>query len=148
MKHAPPDPASSERSVSDAEATLVRLGGEIEAMKAVLVRLLQDAAEAEQRVERSHATQRIEASTALQEPSDTGNATMMDALTGLPMRAGLLDRFAHAVAEVRRHGGRCALLFVDLDDLERLAAMVAADGLVHGSRPLPSAAKRIAVGRR
>jgi len=133
MKPVPPSPASTARSVADAEAQLVRLDGEVEAMKALLVRLLQDAVDAERRLGQSQTSQlveaneqlvlaalrsRSEADTALQALSDVEHAATVDALTGLPTRAGLLERFVQAVAEARRHGRRCALLFVDLDDFK------------------------------
>ncbi|MBK9363064.1 MAG: diguanylate cyclase [Rubrivivax sp.] len=135
MKALPPDPAATERSVAEAEAALLRLGGEVEAMKAVLVRLLQDVVDAERCLAHNQAAQLVEANeqlvlaalrsqsdadTAQQALADAAQATAVDALTGLQTRHTLLDRFAQGVAQARRHGRRCALLFVDLDDFKRL----------------------------
>jgi diguanylate cyclase (GGDEF)-like protein len=155
MKPLPPGPAATEPSVADAEARLARLGGEVEAMKAVLVRLLQDVVDAERRLEHSQAAQLVEANeqlvlaalrsqseadTAQQALADAAQATLMDALTGLHTRHTLLERFAQVVAQVRRHGRRCALLFVDLDDFKRLND---SQGHAFGDRVLRQVAERM-----
>lgn len=155
MKPRPPAPASTERSVADAKANLARLGGEVEAMEAVLVRLLQEAMDAERRIKHSQAAQMVEANeqlvlsalrsqsesdTARQALADAAHATMVDPLTRLHTRHTLLERFAQVVAQARRHGRRCALLFVDLDDFKRLN-----DGVGHsfGDRVLRLVADRM-----
>jgi len=135
MKPLPPAPESTERWVDEAEANLARIGGEVEALKAVLVRLLQEEVDAERRMKLSQATQLVEtnkqlvlsalqsqseADTARQALADAAHATMVDPLTGLHTRRTLLERFAQVVALARRQGRRCALLLVDLDDFKRL----------------------------
>lgn len=47
-------------------------------------------------------------------------SAQLDALTELPNRELLLDRFAHAVAMARRNGGRLALLFVDMNNFKMI----------------------------
>ncbi len=135
MTRTPPSPAPTDLSVVQAEAELARLGGEVEAMKALLVRLLQDVVDAERHLEHSQAAQlveanaqlvlaalrsRAEADSAQQALAEALHATTMDALTGLHTRTSLLERFAQVVAEAGRHGRRCALLFIDLDGFKPL----------------------------
>jgi diguanylate cyclase (GGDEF)-like protein len=135
MSVPPPGPMSTERSVAEAEAQLARLGGEVMAMKAVLLRVLQQVVVAEARLAHSQTAQLVEANeelvlaalrsqseadTAQRALADATQAKVVDALTGLHTRNTLLERFEQVVAQARRHGRRCALLFVDLDDFKRL----------------------------
>jgi diguanylate cyclase (GGDEF)-like protein len=64
----------------------------------------------------------------------------VDALTGLPDRALLLDRFACAAAAAQRRGVRMAVLFVDLDEFkainDRLGHAVGDLVLQHAARCL------------
>jgi diguanylate cyclase (GGDEF)-like protein len=129
----PPD--SSEQSVADAEGKLASLSVQIDAMQAALVRLLQDVVSAESRLEQSHAAQLVavneqlvvatltsqaNAEAAVQALADAARSSMLDPLTRLPNRTTLLDRFAQAVAQAKRHGTRFALLFLDLDNFKLL----------------------------
>jgi diguanylate cyclase len=65
----------------------------------------------------------------------------LDVLTELPNRALFLDRFTQAMANAKRHGGRLALLFVDLNNFKTVN-----DTLGHsvGDRVLKQAACNIA----
>jgi len=44
----------------------------------------------------------------------------LDALTSLPNRLLLIDRFSQGLTHARRHDGRLAVLFLDLDDFKRI----------------------------
>jgi diguanylate cyclase (GGDEF)-like protein len=148
----PPDPA-----VATAEAQLARLGVQIESVRALLVRLLQDGAPAERRLEPGQAAQLVEANAQLVEAALTSRAeaeaaaetlrqaeraTTLDPLTGLPNRATLLDRFALAAAQAKRHGhARFALLFVDLDNFKHLND---AHGHAFGDQVMRQVADRLA----
>ncbi len=65
----------------------------------------------------------------------------LDVLTGLPNRALFLDRLTQAMANTKRHGGRLALLFVDMNNFKMVN-----DTLGHsvGDLALKQAARNIA----
>lgn len=150
-------PATPDPAVAAAEGQLARLGVQIESVRALLVRLLQDVAIAERRLEPSHAPElvevnaqlveaalasRAEASAAAEALRQAERATTLDPLTGLPHRATLLDRFALAAAHAKRRGNaRFALLFVDLDNFKHLND---AHGHAFGDQVLRQVANRLA----
>jgi diguanylate cyclase (GGDEF)-like protein len=152
--HGPGDP---EPAVAAAETQLARLSVQIESVRALLVRLLQDVAIAERHLEPSQAAQLVEANAQLVEAAlasqvqaeaaagalkQAERVPMLDALTGLPNRAMLLDRFALAVAQAKRRGhARFALLFVDLDNFKHLND---AHGHAFGDQVLRQVAERLA----
>jgi diguanylate cyclase len=148
-----PDPAA--HTPDDARRELERVTEQVEAMQALLVRLLQDVVRAESRL--GHAppstlvevnqqlvvaamSSQAEADAAQQALQDAAQTAMLDALTGLPNRNSLRERFTRAAAQARRHGGRCALLFIDLDDFKRLNDT---HGHVLGDRVLKGVAERL-----
>lgn len=139
MPAAPPPPTGpgpgAVPDLAAAQRERASLGIEIEALQATLVRLLQDVVDAEQQ-RNSHPTQQlleanqqlVLAALASQAQADTATAALneveqlqtLDELTRLPNRHTLLDRFAQAVAQARRHETRLALLFLDLDHFKPL----------------------------
>ena len=148
-----PEPADP--SVADAEAKLARLGVQVEAMQALLTRLLQDVVSAETRLDQNQAARLVEANeqlvlaalasqadaeTAAKALQNAAQATVLDALTGLPNRTALLDRFVQAIANAKRRGSRFALLFVDLDNFKELNDT---HGHAFGDKVLCLAAKRM-----
>jgi diguanylate cyclase (GGDEF)-like protein len=158
----PVNPAGrpSDPALAAAERQRASLGIQIEALQATLVRLLQDVVDAETRLGSTQAAQIVEANERLlmaalasQQQADTAAAALseterlatLDALTRLPNRHTLLDRFEQAVAQVRRHGTRLALLFVDLDDFKPLNDR---HGHAFGDRVLRLVAERLAAAVR
>jgi diguanylate cyclase (GGDEF)-like protein len=61
-----------------------------------------------------------DAETAARALKEAARLAERDALTELPNRVLLLDRFAHAIANAKRHGGRLALLFLDIDNFKQI----------------------------
>lgn len=51
---------------------------------------------------------------------EMSRSTGLDALTALPNRAQLLDRFPGALAFAKRHGTQMAILFLDLDNFKQV----------------------------
>lgn len=120
----------NELAATEAARTLTRLNSQVDAMRAVLVRMLQDVVVAESTLGANAAAQLLEANeklvvSALRNQADAETASQaldqvsrsvdLDALTQLPNRVLLVDRLMGAIASGRRHGKRFALLFLDLD---------------------------------
>jgi len=118
-----------------AEARLEKLNGQVSAMRAVLVQLLQEVVVAEARLDHGGASLLREANEQLivsalgaQTDADTAHGALdeasrvggLDPLTGLPNRTVLLDRFESAISNAKRHGNRVALLFLDLDAFKQI----------------------------
>ena len=123
---------------------LAQLQGQVEATRAMLIRLLQEVVEAESRlstaqgpnlIDSEQAARLLEANeqlvlTALRAQTDAETAAQalaevsstadLDALTQLPNRLLLHDRFARAIASARRNAMQLALLFVDLDHFKQV----------------------------
>jgi len=128
-----PPPDDSE--AANAARELASLQEQIEAARAVLVRLLQEVVEVESPYYRSQTPDLIEANeqlviaalraqtaaaAAAEKLQEISRSAEHDVLTQLPNRVLLLDRFAHAITRARRRGGRLALMFVDLDNFKEI----------------------------
>ena len=88
---------------------------------------------------------RSDAETATQALNEVSRTAAIDVVTELPNRVLLLDRFAHAIAEAKRHRARLAMLFLDLDDFkqinDRLGHAVGDQALRHAAQCLVSAVR-------
>jgi len=122
-------------AVASAEQDLARLTERAEAMRSLLVRLLQDVVRAESRLNSSNTAQILDANehlvvTALGAQTEAEDAVLalyevsrsaeLDFLTQLPNRVLFLDRLATAITTAKRHGTRLALLFLDLDNFKQI----------------------------
>lgn len=126
----PIDPATARAS-----GELGRLTGQVATMRAVLIRLLQDVVVAENRLTGIEAAQLLEANerlvvaavqnqvaadTAAQALDEVSRTAELDALTQLPNRMLLLDRFTSAIANASRHGTRLGVLYLDIDNFKQI----------------------------
>ena len=126
---------SSEPGVDARAAELARLDSQVAATTVKLATLRRDVADAEHRLGSTESARLVEANeqlvlaalrsqtaadTASQALHDVAETARLDALTGLPDRALLLDRLAQALASAKRHGTRLALMFLDLNDFKHV----------------------------
>jgi diguanylate cyclase len=128
-------PHRPDSSSDEDPARLASLHDQVAAMRKVLVQLLQDVVVAEARLDHGEASLLKAANERLtisvlgaQQDADTAHGALdeasrlngLDALTGLPNRTVLLDRFELAIANAKRHGNRVALLFLDIDAFKEI----------------------------
>ena len=126
---------SSEPGFDARAAELARLDSQVAATTVKLATLRRDVADAEHRLGSTESARLVEANeqlvlaalrsqtaadTASQALHDVAETARLDALTGLPDRALLLDRLAQALASAKRHGTRLALMFLDLNDFKHV----------------------------
>ena len=137
---------NEDRALDDAThkaaGELARLEEQVQSMRDVLVRLLQDLVIAENQLDNRRAHQLVEANeelvvaalrhqgdadTASQALDDVSRTVGLDPLTQLPNRMLFIDRFTRAIASAKRHNAPLALLFVDLNNFKQIN-----DTLGHG----------------
>jgi diguanylate cyclase (GGDEF)-like protein len=149
-------PPGKDSAAVKAERELAQLRRQAEQARTALASLHRDVAEAENLLDSKHSTRLIEANerlvlAALRSQSDAEAAARaldelsrsaeVDALTALPNRARLLDRFAGAIAFAKRHSTRMALLFLDLNNFKQINDTL---GHAMGDEVLKLAAHRLA----
>jgi len=135
---------------------LASLQQQTEQARLVLARLQEEVAKAKNNLSSTRASELLEANeqlicaalraqydaeTAAQALKEMSQSAEIDALTKLPNRILLLDRFAHSIAAAKRHENRMALLFLDLNNFKQIN-----DTLGHsvGDQVLMMAARRLA----
>jgi diguanylate cyclase (GGDEF)-like protein len=150
------EPGAAEDEQAKAAHNLTRLQAQTQEVRAELSRLREEVVLAEHLLGKSRAKQLVEANeqlvlaalkaqTRISEYEAGLNLAarsgVLDALTELPNRVLLLDRFAAAIASAKRHDTRLALLFLDMDNFKDIN-----DTLGHtvGDAVLKLAAQRIA----
>ena len=132
MTHAQGGPDSTAAVAAEA---LAQVEAKVAAARAVLVRLLQAQLAIERPTNHLSTAQLIEANeelvvSAVRSQADAATAALAldaalqlaerDVLTHLPNRLLLRDRFERALIAAKRHGGRLALLFLDIDGFKQI----------------------------
>ncbi len=154
--------ADAEHALAELKAQGDEARAEVTEVRTSLAKLNLEVAAAEQRLRNTNGEQLLEANQNLvvstlraQADADACAETLeqvsqsaqMDALTGLPNRELLLDRFTHAIAMARRNGGHLALLFVDMNNFksinDSLGHAIGDQVLQHAARCLTSAVREI-----
>lgn len=129
------DLGNSGAATDDAGRQLHQIRSETEEARLRLSVLQHDVIEAEQRLGAMHSSHVVEANEQLvlamvrahaeaevtaQTLKEVARAAEIDALTELPNRTLLMDRFAHAIANAQRRHDRLAILFIDLNDFKQI----------------------------
>lgn len=85
-----------------------------------VVRLASRLVEANEQLVVSAMQAHSDAATAQSLLDEVAQSAGLDPLTSLPNRTLLLDRFAQAIANARRHGSRMAVMFLDLNGFKQI----------------------------
>jgi diguanylate cyclase len=117
------------------EAEVAALERQTRMARAELANVLADLKQAQEQLGSHHVQQLLEANeqlvidavrsrtmaeSAAQLVTELTRSSELDGLTGLPNRLLLVDRFTQALTHARRHDGRLALLFLDLDQFKQI----------------------------